>query len=190
MLGCVIGTALCHRANRSQRTLSSSSRHFFHQHLAVQQGVGTLHPSESEFTSFSRAVSQYMGTAMICLAWLNSVVLYWVVSPFLARPVEWKCYSAEQEDSLRPLFKAIVYSRSWVRKSANRPGVASAEQLCDAETSERLQHGPDAPASSVSVTGIDAAVTVCWPGRVLEGRTLARLFRASTCAPMIQYSPK
>ena len=39
---------------------------------------------------------------MICLAWMSSAVLYWAVSRFLARPVERKCYSAEQEDSLRP----------------------------------------------------------------------------------------
>ena len=58
-----------------------------------------------------------MGAAMICLAWMSSAVLYWAVSRFLARPVERKCYSAEQEDSLRPLFEAIVYSRSWVRKN-------------------------------------------------------------------------
>ena len=46
--------------------------------------------------------------------------MYWsVVSRLLARPVERKCYSAEQEDSLRPLFKVIVYSRSVVRKTVN-----------------------------------------------------------------------
>ena len=69
------------------------------------------------FTTFSRAVSRYMVAAMFCLVWMSSAVLYWVVSRFLARPVERKCYSVEQEDSLRPLFNAIVYLRSWVRKS-------------------------------------------------------------------------
>ena len=48
---------------------------------------------------------------------MSSEVLYRVVSRFLARPVERKCYSAEQEDSLRLLFEAIVYSESWVRKT-------------------------------------------------------------------------
>ena len=57
---------------------------------------------------FSRAVCWYMGAAMICLAWMISVVLYWVVSHFPARPVEQMCYSVEEEDSLKPLFKAIV----------------------------------------------------------------------------------
>ena len=71
------------------------------------------------FKTFSRAVSRCMGAAMICLAWMSSAVLYSVVSRFLARPVERKCYSVEPEDSLRPLFKAIVYSRSWVRNSVN-----------------------------------------------------------------------
>ena len=33
-----------------------------------------------------------MGAAMFCLARMSSAVLYWVVSSFLARPVEWKCY--------------------------------------------------------------------------------------------------
>ena len=69
------------------------------------------------FKTFSRAVSRCMGAAMTCLAWMSSAVLYWVVSRFLARPVEWKCCSLEPVDSLRPLFKAIVYSRSWVRNS-------------------------------------------------------------------------
>ena len=43
----------------------------------------------------------------------------WVVSRILARLVERKCYSVETVDSLRPLFKAIVYLRSWVRNSVN-----------------------------------------------------------------------
>ena len=71
------------------------------------------------FTTFSRAVSRCMGAAMICLAWMTSAVLYWVVSHFLSRPVEQKCYSVEQENLLRPLFKAIVYSWSWVKNSVN-----------------------------------------------------------------------
>ena len=60
-----------------------------------------------------------MGAAMICLAWMSLAVLYWAVSHFLARPIERKFCSAEQDDSLRPLFEAIVYSRSWIRKSVN-----------------------------------------------------------------------
>ena len=56
---------------------------------------------------------------MIFLAWMSSAVLYWVLSRFLVRPVQRKCYSVEPEDSLRPLFKAIVYSRSWVRNNVN-----------------------------------------------------------------------
>ena len=71
---------------------------------------------------FSCAVSRYMGAAIVCLAWLSSTLLYWVVSCFLVRLVEQKCYSAELEDSLRPLFKAIVYSKSWVRKRVNDEG--------------------------------------------------------------------
>ena len=75
--------------------------------------------SVMQFITFSCAVSRYTGAAMICLAWMSSAVLHWVASRFLARLVERKCYSAEEEDSLRPLFEAIVYSRSWVRKSVN-----------------------------------------------------------------------
>ena len=55
------------------------------------------------------------------LEWVQQCCLYYVVSRFLARPVELKCYSAEPDDSLRPLFEAIVYSRSWVSKSVNSP---------------------------------------------------------------------
>ena len=72
------------------------------------------------FTNFSHAVSRYMGAAITCLAGMSSNVLYWVVPRFLGRTDERKCYSAEQEDSLGLLFEAIVYSRSWVRKSVNR----------------------------------------------------------------------
>ena len=71
------------------------------------------------FTTFSRGLFWCMGTAMVCLAWMSSAVFYRVVARFLARPVEWKCCSLEPVDSLRPLFKAIVYSRSWVRNSMN-----------------------------------------------------------------------
>lgn len=68
-------------------------------------------------TAFSRAVSHWVGAAMSCLAWTSSAVSYWGVSLFLARPVERKCYWVEPEDSLRELFKAINYSRSWVSNS-------------------------------------------------------------------------
>ena len=44
-----------------------------------------------------------------------------VVSHFLARSVKRKCYSAEQEDSFRPSFKAIDYSRSWMKNRVNIP---------------------------------------------------------------------
>ena len=71
------------------------------------------------FITFSRAVSRYMGAAMTRLAWMSSAVLYWVVARFLARPVKRKRYSTEPEDSVRPLFKAIVYSRSSVRENVN-----------------------------------------------------------------------
>ena len=64
------------------------------------------------FTTFSRAVSRCMGVAMICLAWMISAVLYWL-------PVQRRCYSVEQENSLKPLCKAIVHSRSWVGNSVN-----------------------------------------------------------------------
>ena len=30
---------------------------------------------------------------MFCIAWMSSALLYWVVILFLARLVEWKCYS-------------------------------------------------------------------------------------------------
>ena len=42
---------------------------------------------------FSSALSRCKGTTLVCLAWLSSAVLYWVVSSFLARLVERKCYS-------------------------------------------------------------------------------------------------
>ena len=45
------------------------------------------------FTTFSRAVSRYMGATMFCLAWMSSGVLYWVASRFLDRLVWRKCYS-------------------------------------------------------------------------------------------------
>ena len=41
-----------------------------------------------------------------------SAVLYWL-------PVQRRCYSVEQENSLKPLCKAIVHSRSWVGNSVN-----------------------------------------------------------------------
>ena len=46
-----------------------------------------------------------MGAAMIDLDCINSAVLYSLGSHFLARPVERKGYSAEQEDSLRPIVR-------------------------------------------------------------------------------------
>ena len=66
---------------------------------------------------FHVLVSRCMDDVMICFAWMTSAVLYWDVLHFLARPVERKCYSVEPEDSLRPLFRAIVYSRSLVRNN-------------------------------------------------------------------------
>ena len=69
--------------------------------------------------NFSHDLSRCMGAVMIFLAWMSLAVLYWIVSHFLAGPVERKCYLVEQEDSLRPLFKAIVYTRSWVRNNVN-----------------------------------------------------------------------
>ena len=60
------------------------------------------------FTSFSCAVFQCMGTAMVCLVWMSSAVLYWIVLRFLARLVKQKCYSYKQkthsEHCSRPLF--------------------------------------------------------------------------------------
>ena len=52
------------------------------------------------FTTFSRAVSPFVGAAMICLAWMSSAVLYRVFSRFLARPVERKCYSYKRKTRL------------------------------------------------------------------------------------------
>ena len=62
-----------------------------------------------------------MGAAMFCLAWMRSAELYRVASGFLARPVERKCYSVEPVDSPRSVVKEIVYSRSLVRNSVNKP---------------------------------------------------------------------
>ena len=45
------------------------------------------------FASFSRAVFRCMDAAVFCFAWMSSAVLYWIVSRFLARLVERKCYS-------------------------------------------------------------------------------------------------
>ena len=67
----------------------------------------------------SCAVFRCMGAAMICHAWMSSAVLYWVVSHFLARLVERKCYSVELEDPLWPFFKVIAYSRLLVRNGVN-----------------------------------------------------------------------
>ena len=80
----------------------------------VLVGRGTQKQSPRHW--LAHAISQCMGAAIICLAWMSSAVLYGVVSQFLTRPFQRKCYSVEQEDLLRPLFKAIVYSRSQVRK--------------------------------------------------------------------------
>ena len=71
-------------------------------------------------TTFSIAVSRCIGTAMICFARMSSAVLDRFASCVPARSVERKCYSVEQKDSLRPLLKAIVYSRSWVKNSVKR----------------------------------------------------------------------
>ena len=67
---------------------------------------------------------------MIFLAWMSSAVLFWIVLRFLARSAERKCYSAEQEDSLRPLSKAIIHSRSWVRNCVNSTGSIFFGALC------------------------------------------------------------
>ena len=45
----------------------------------------------------------------------TAVLLCWTA----ARPVERQCYCVEPVDSPRPLFKAVVYSRSRVRNSVN-----------------------------------------------------------------------
>ena len=47
----------------------------------------------SHFTTFSRAVPRNMCAAMLSLALMSSVVLYRVLSRFLARLVERKCYT-------------------------------------------------------------------------------------------------
>ena len=69
-----------------------------------------------------------MGVAMNCLRWMKSEVLHWIISGFLTRPTERKCYSVGPEDWLRPLFKAIVYSRSWVRNSVIPYGYAGSDE--------------------------------------------------------------
>ena len=86
---------------------------------------------------FSRAVSRSMDAAMSCLVWMSSAVLYCAVSRFLARLVERKCYSAEEEDSLRPLFEEIVYFRSWVRRSVN-----TSSKLLETMHHLRILHNP------------------------------------------------
>ena len=42
---------------------------------------------------FLRVASRCIGAAMFYLTWMSSAALYWVVSRFLARPVERKCDS-------------------------------------------------------------------------------------------------
>ena len=86
------------------------------------------------FTAFSRAVSQCMGGAMFCLAWMSSVVLYWVVSRFLARPVK------QLKDSLIPLFKGMVCSRSWVRRCVNTNCCPTMLEMCQRPLSASSDH--------------------------------------------------
>ena len=67
-------------------------------------------------TTFSRAVPQCTGAAMFCLC-LNEFSGV-VLSCFtLSRQTSWtEVLITQPEDSLKTLFKAIVYSKSWVRK--------------------------------------------------------------------------
>ena len=61
------------------------------------------------------------GSAMFCLSWLSLALLYWVISRYLARLLFTEVSRIQPDDSPTLLFKAIVYSRSWVRKLVNRP---------------------------------------------------------------------
>ena len=70
---------------------------------------------------FTRAVSRYTGAATFGLGCLGIAILYRIVSRFLARLVFWIFFFTEispiwPEGSPIPLFKAIVYSKSVVRK--------------------------------------------------------------------------
>lgn len=60
------------------------------------------------------AVCRRMGAAMSGLSWLNLAVLHWVVPCFLI------ClFFPKLEGSFSPVFKAVVYSVSLVRKHVN-----------------------------------------------------------------------
>ena len=80
----------------------------------------TLQFSQKLFTTFSCCCILIHGCChdLPCLNEFTGDVL----SSFKLsrRPVEQKSYSGGHEDSLRPLLKAIVYSRLWVRKSVNK----------------------------------------------------------------------
>ena len=60
---------------------------------------------------------------------MSSAVLYWVLSRFLARPVERKGCSVEPEDSLRPFFRAFFFFLT-----VNRPGVGQNVDLLASPT--------------------------------------------------------
>ena len=69
-------------------------------------------------------------------------MLYSVVSHFLARPVERNYYSVEQEDSVRPLSKAIQghgYGMAWITV-----GEAAAAEVNSGGRSSSSQPRPSA----------------------------------------------
>ena len=98
-----------------------------------------------------------MGAVMTCYARMGSAMLYRVVSLFLARPDERKCYSIEQEDTLRPLFRAFVYLKSGVRNSVNTLASEGSEAearngdtSCFLPTAKKASCGCDATESELN----------------------------------------
>ena len=80
----------------------------------------------SQFTIFSRAMSRCMGAAMSGLGWVSMSGLGWEFSGVvrscftLFRSTILTDVSLNQtEGSFNPLFKAILYSVSWVRRLVN-----------------------------------------------------------------------
>ena len=97
------------------------------------------------------AVFRVFYSQFFCVPYLDTRVLSCFALPwdkrccpelfhtFLARPVERKRYSVEPEDSLRPLCKVVVYSRSWVRNSVSTT-VQNRFTGCDLDGFQRLRH--------------------------------------------------
>ena len=94
------------------------------------------------FTTFSRAVSPFVGAAMICLAWMSSAVFYRVVSRFLARPVERKCYPCDRKTRSDHCSRQLFIQ-------GHGSGNSSIVQLhnCDRNPSEPGREGPTSDAT-------------------------------------------